>query len=244
MSAPKLPAVRLGEGEHRITVGVACIAWLTCWLAGNLLGALVIGATGEEVGTSSTPIWVTAVGAIALWVPILVGLDQVSNRFGTGSFASDYRLAVRPIDLIGIPIGVVTQLVLLRLLYLPLEEIWPDTFDRAKVEESAQRLVDSADGIWFVVLVLIVVVGAPIVEELLYRGLLQGAFERRVHAGLAVVLVAAWFAVIHFRPVEYPGLFVIGLVLGICTWRTQRLGMAILVHMGFNAAGLAWVATQ
>ena len=55
MSAPKLPAVRLVEGEHRITVCVACIAWLTCWLAGNLLGALVIGVTGEEVGTSNTP---------------------------------------------------------------------------------------------------------------------------------------------------------------------------------------------
>jgi CAAX protease family protein len=244
MSSPKLPAVRLGEGEHRITVGVACLTWAACWLAGNLLGALVIGATGQEVGTDTTPIWVTVVGAVALWIPILIGLRAVSDRFGTGSMTSDYRLAFRPVDLLGLPIGLVSQLLLLRLLYWPLEEVWPDTFGRANVEETAQRLVDRADGIWFVALVAVVVVGAPLVEELLYRGLLQGAFERRVHAGLAVVLVAGWFAIIHFRPVELPGLFVIGLVLGVCTWRTQRLGMSILAHVAFNAAGLAVVATR
>ena len=56
--------------------------------------------------------------------------------------------------------------------------------------------------------------------------------------------IAPPLSLIHFRPVEYPVLLVIGLVLGFCAWRTQRLGMGIFVHMGFNAAGLAWVATR
>jgi membrane protease YdiL (CAAX protease family) len=59
---------------------------------------------------------------------------------------------------------------------------------------------------------------------------------------VGVVLVAAWFAVIHFRPVEYPGLFVFGLVLGVCALRTRRLGMSVLTHMAFNATGLVLVA--
>ncbi|MFM2072924.1 MAG: hypothetical protein RLZZ623_3188, partial [Actinomycetota bacterium] len=84
----------------------------------------------------------------------------------------------------------------------------------------------------------------PFVEELLYRGLLQGAFVRRVNEVLAVVIVAIWFAFIHFRPIEYPGLLVIGLVLGTCALVTRRLGMGIMAHAAFNATGLIWVATR
>ena len=64
-------------------------------------------------------------------------------------------------------------------------------------------------------LVLIVVVGAPIVEELVYRGLLQGSFSARFSdRSRRCSWRAACFALIHFRPVEYPGLFVVGLVFG------------------------------
>ena len=67
---------------------------------------------------------------------------------------------------------------------------------------------------------------------------MQGSFEGRVRGYLAVLASAAIFALIHFRPVEYPGLFVIGLVLGTCALLTGRLGMAIACHIGFNVTGL------
>ncbi len=82
------------------------------------------------------------------------------------------------------------------------------------------------------------------VEELLYRGLLQNAFRRRVSDGAALAVVALWFALIHFRPVEYPGLIVVGLVLGTCALVTDRIGMSIVAHCAFNATGLIWVATR
>ena len=53
---------------------------------------------------------------------------------------------------------------------------------------------------------------------------------------------AAFFPAIHFRPVEFPGLFVCGLILGTCALRTGRLGMGIAAHMAFNATGLLLVA--
>jgi membrane protease YdiL (CAAX protease family) len=177
-------------------------------------------------------------------LPIVAGLREVSHRFGLGSMVDDYGLSFKPIDAVGIPIGVLTQLVLVRLLYWPLETWFPDTFTVSDREENARTLYDSANGLWVVCLVLIVVVGAPLVEELLYRGLLQGAFTRRVNDVLALVMVAGWFAVIHFRPVEYPGLFVVGLVLGTCALVTRRLGLGIVAHAAFNATGLAWVASR
>ena len=92
--------------------------------------------------------------------------------------------------------------------------------------------------------VLVVVVGAPIVEESVYRGLLQGSFVRRFGKPVGVVVVAAWFALVHFRPIEYPGLFVFGLLLGLCAVRTGRLGLSIVTHFAFNAAGLITVARR
>lgn len=244
MSTPRVSAVRLGSGQTRITVGIAAAAWLVCWFAGNLLGALVISASGREAGGDDTPVWVTLVAATALWTPIMVGLREVSRRYGLGTLARDYGLTFRPIDAVGIPIGVLTQLVLVRLVYWPLESWFPDAFTVADREENARTLYDSANGAWLLALVFIVVVGAPMIEELLYRGLLQGAFVRRINDVLAVVVVALWFALIHFRPVEYPGLFVVGLVLGTCALVTRRIGLGIVAHATFNATGLIWVATR
>jgi uncharacterized protein len=167
---------------------------------------------------------------------------MLSRRHGTGDFRADYSVGFRIIDLVGVPLGVLSQLVLVPLLYLPLEQWWPSTFDGTARERNARDLYESAHGGWLVVLIVIVVIGAPLVEELVYRGLLQGAFVRRLDDTLAVVLVAAWFALIHFRPVEYPGLFAFGLVLGICAQQTRRLGMSILAHVAFNATGLILVA--
>ena len=55
---------------------------------------------------------------------------------------------------------------------------------------------------------------------------------------LAWLVASAWFAVIHFRPVEYPGLFAFGLVAGACLLVTGRLGMSIATHVAFNVTGL------
>lgn len=244
MSTSRVPAVRIGDGQSRITVGIAAATWMVSWLVGNLAGASVVAAAGYGSPGDQAPVWVTLVAALSLWIPTLVALKVVSLRFGLGSWRFDYGLRFGAIDLVGIPIGVLTQLVLVRLVYWPLQGIWPDTFSSPQLEETARDLYDSADGVWLVALVLIVVVGAPLVEELLYRGLLQGAFVRRVSEPLAVALVALWFAAIHFRPVEFPGLIVIGVVLGVCALVTRRLGMGIVAHAAFNATGLIWVATR
>ena len=124
-------------------------------------------------------------------------------------------------------------------IYIPLRAVWPDVFDDDALTETAKDLVDRADGGLIVVLFVLVVVGAPFVEEVVYRGLLQRPLLDRLPAVPVVIGVAAVFALIHFRPVEYPGLFAAGLVFGVCAWRTGRIGMAIAAHVAFNATGLA-----
>ena len=244
----------MNSNRARISLRDASLAFLGAWLVGNLAAGAVLSASGKNTVAEAGHGWLVGI-SVAQWLPMLVALWLLGRRLGSSNFSADsfsnvygfdvYGLSFRPIDLIGIPIGVVTQLALVPLLYLPLESIWPATFGDDEIEKRARELYGNPSSVSLVLLILVVVVGAPLVEELVYRGLLQGALGRTLHqwrGWLAMVLVAALFALVHFSPVEYPGLFLVGLVLGICALRTGRLGMGILTHAAFNAAALAIVA--
>ncbi|CAB4883307.1 unannotated protein [freshwater metagenome] len=231
------------DAARAITIGIAGLTWMVGWFLGNIAGSVVLSASGKaKIDVAERPVWLSASMAAALWLPQIAALFYVGRRLATGRFSGTYALRFRPLDLVGVPVGALSQLVLLRLVYWPLQVAWPDTFGDSQLEKNARGLYDTAHGVWMVVLVLVIVVGAPFVEELVYRGLLQGAARRRLSPAVAVVGVAMFFALIHFRPVEYPGLFAFGLVLGLCGIATNRLGMGIVAHMAFNATALALVA--
>jgi membrane protease YdiL (CAAX protease family) len=116
--------------------------------------------------------------------------------------------------------------------------MWPDTFSKDRLSDTAEKLADRASGGTMVLLVLMVCVGAPLVEEIVYRGLLQRSFAARTSYVVAWLAAATWFTIIHFRPVEYPGLFAFALVTGACLLVTGRLGMSIATHVAFNVTGL------
>lgn len=228
-----------------ISILDAAVAYIGAWLVGNLAAGAVLAASGEDTVAKAGHAWLIGI-SVAQWLPMLVALWLVARKSGaTGNFVTDYGLSFRPIDLIGIPIGIATQVALVPLLYVPLERLWPATFGDDDIEKRARELYGHPSTMGIAILILVAVVGAPLVEELVYRGLLQGALGRSLkqwRGWLALVLVAAFFALVHFSPVEYPGLFLVGLVLGVCALRTGRLGMGILTHAAFNAAALALVA--
>jgi membrane protease YdiL (CAAX protease family) len=232
----RVPPVRVGR--DRIDVPVAVAVWLVSWFAGQLLFQIVALAFGESPGDAVTSIGALALGISATWSAYMVGLWWASTRAGSGNPIEDYAVAFDSRDLLAVPIGVLAQLVLIPVVYMPLRALWPDTFTQDRLEETARDLVERAGGTSMVMLVLVVVVGAPIVEELVYRGLLQQSFAARINDPLALVAASLWFAVIHFRPLEYPGLFVAGLVFGACFLVTGRLTTAIVAHAAFNLTGL------
>lgn len=236
----------MNSNRAQISIRDAVLGYLAAWVVGNLAASTVLVASGSDTVAEAGPAWLAGI-SVAQWVPFLVVLAMFGRRSGVGKLSTDYGLSFRPIDLIGLPIGVAAQLLLVPLLYVPLRSIWPDAFTTEEIEERARNLWDNASGAGAVILIVIVVIGAPLVEELVYRGLLQGAFGRRLaqwSGWLAVVLVAALFALVHFAPVEYPGLFLVGLVFGACALRTGRLGMSVVTHAAFNATGLVLVATS
>ena len=237
------PAAALIQSTPNISLGIAATTWLVGWLAGNIAGSAVLAVSGTANRTAADrPAWVAVVSSLALWTPQIAALVFVSRKCSSGRPFADYSLKFRPVDLVGIPVGVLSQLVLLRLVYWPLQSGWPGTFSNKHLEQNAKDLYDTARGLWLVLLIVALAVGAPFVEELVYRGLLMGAARRRLDDAIALIGVAAFFALIHFRPVEYPGLFAFGLVLGACVLATNRIGMGIAAHMAFNVTALALVA--
>ena len=240
------PSVRTptpASSRAAIPLRDAALGWVAAWLFGQLLASAVVSLSGVDTIGEAGAGWFALV-AFVQWVPMLAMVWVIARRDGTGDLVADYGIRFRPIDLLGIPMGIVTQVVLLWAVYWPLRTMWPDTFSPDELEQRARELWNSTSGGGWVVLVLFVAVGAPLVEEVVYRGLLQGALGRTVGRWLGLVLAAAWFAAIHFQPIELPGLFVAGLVFGIGLVLTDRLGMGILAHIAFNATGLYMVARR
>lgn len=221
-----------------VPVGPASAAWAIGWVLGTIAVApVVVAAFGASLGDELT-IPQLAIVVVGGWLVLLLALAVVSRRSGTGSLVDDYAIRFRWGDLLGVPLGVVTQLALVPLLYVPLRWAWPDTFATDEIEQRARDLVDRAGGWLTVVLVLVVVIGAPLVEELVYRGLLQRSVSTAIGPVAGLLGASVWFALIHLSPVEYPGLFLAGLVFGACVTVTGRIGPSIVTHAAFNATGL------
>jgi membrane protease YdiL (CAAX protease family) len=221
--------------------GVIALAWVSSYAIAVLLGGAVVAATGHA-DAEVLPTWVVALSSLSLWGPQVAMLVIVSRRFGSGSWVRDYGWSFSVRDLWGVPLGLASQFVLVNLVMLPLRLLFPDRFSVEDIERRARELSELATGGWFLLLALLVVVGAPIVEELVYRGLIQGGLSPRIGVVRAVVFTAVMFTLVHLHPVEFPGLFAFALVLGWCRAKTGTLGLAIVTHVAFNAAGLSVVA--
>jgi membrane protease YdiL (CAAX protease family) len=97
-------------------------------------------------------------------------------------------------------------------------------------------------GIVLIIFVLMAMFGAPIVEEIAFRGLLYGALAKaHINERLVVVITALVFALFHFEPKRFIILFVIGLILGEVRRRTGSTSAAIVAHIVNNTPAAAMI---
>lgn len=193
---------------------------------------LVVGlAYGSEPVPSPLPIWLLVLSSVGLWFGYGIGPVREAIQRGHGVEA-ELGLRARYGEYgAGALLGVVTQLVLLPLLYVPILWLNPD----ADVGEAAEELVAGFDTLGEQLLFFFVaVVAAPVVEELFYRGLMLRGLTHYLPAWLSVVTSALVFAAIHFQLLQLPGLFLFGLIAGSVVLYTGKVGVSIAMHMAFN----------
>ena len=195
-------------------------------------------ATAQQLSINvPPPVWATALMQVPLWA----GLAGIPMWFAWGKgkgIVADLVLRIRAIDVpIGLVIGVAAQLLMVPFIYWALTPLI-GTHD---VSASARALTDRATDPASVVLVFLIVgLGAPVAEEIYFRGMVQTVFARRLAPLWAIVAAAAFFALSHLDPLLFPPLLIFGIILGVLRWRYDRLGPAIWAHIGFNLT-TAWV---
>jgi membrane protease YdiL (CAAX protease family) len=211
------------------------VRWSPWWVVGgyvaaNLSAALVVGLwVGVFGGAGIAP---ALLGSMGLWVGFVGAPWLASRSEGSGDARRDFRLEARWVD---VPVGVVTgvglQLLLLPALYWLLQRVTGPL----DVDGPAAELADRAGGVpGWLLFALVVGVGAPIAEELFFRGLLRETLGSRWGSTVGVVGSSALFAATHFQLVQFVGLFVAGLTWAVLAERAGRLGPAVLSHMTFN----------
>jgi uncharacterized protein len=123
---------------------------------------------------------------------------------------------------------------------------WFGELDRlSRLTEGYERVSTAT----FVIFSITAVVGAPVLEELAFRGLLQRSLAGALGQRWAIVLQAAAFGMYHYIPeigtLNAPyvaGLAAAGLVLGWLARRAHRLGPSVAAHFFMNALSVVVLA--
>lgn len=113
-------------------------------------------------------------------------------------------------------------------------------------EPVEQQLLQDAlgGGVTLLLAGVIAVIVAPIVEEVVFRGVLFRALADRIGLWVGAIISSALFALIHIevvtsQPIALGGLFAVGLALALAFHYTGNLLVPVIGHAVFNAASLS-----
>ncbi len=194
---------------------------------GRAVGQL---ASGEALRDDTMPLVWQMLLLIPGWVVLLGVCWMFAGALGHERVG--WSLRGEPSDIaLGVFSGAALQVPLLVIVVLIMQAIFGD-FEQSG---RALALVDLADT-WpkVILLVAAVGVGAPIVEEMFYRGVVQRWLVDAVGPVLGIGIASVIFGAVHLSLIEFVPLTVVGVILGILFWKTGRLLPAVIAHMTFN----------
>lgn len=219
---------RMGEAhslERRnvLAVGVVFI--------GTLIGLVAVArALGEDTDEAVLAAWIFA-------TQICAGLAALA-LMGRGSLSGSFAAEPRARDvLVAVPVGALAFAFAL---------VWVDFILGSVFESAAGDDVVAPEPELGIALALAVIVGAPLVEEWLCRGVLWRALAPLTTPRGQVLVSAVLFAFLHGLGggfvLEFPHRFVGGVALGVLRARSGSLVPPIVAHMTWNALAV-WSAS-
>ena len=75
----------------------------------------------------------------------------------------------------------------------------------------------------------------PVLEELLFRGAIQGDLQRQMSPWKAIIVSSLLFGVVHMNPAQIPFAFLLGMLFGWLYYRTGSLLPGIVGHVLNNS---------
>ena len=240
----ELPLASRADAEPPPTsprgIGVAVLGY---GVGVALAGLISVGLVAADRPGGRTTLLV--VSQLGLWAGLLTACWFVSRRRGTRSFARDFGWRIRGID---VGLGFAGALVARVISGLTVAPIPIPARSIDAPESGIFEKVTNTPWDW-VALILIVCVGAPLIEELFFRGLLQSRLVAIAGTAPGIVIASVLFGAAHLIAWQGPLTLVYGMaiagggvVLGLMFQLTGRLGPSVMAHMFFNAQAVLAVA--
>lgn len=204
--------------------------WGAGLLAALVVGGIVASARAPRHALDAIDV---AVLVAAQAAAMLGGVVWVSRRKGNGSLRRDFGLVVHPGDWRWLVAGVAVQVGGLAAV-APVQLL---LHRRQDAQQTVRALQRSGAAEAAVALALVVVL-VPLVEELVFRGLLLRGLLRRTGTGWTVAIDAGVFGVAHLvdpgAAIVLVPLLVLGGLSAARAVRTGELSQSVLLHAGFN----------
>lgn len=212
----------------QLIVGVATIA-----IAVGLdkSGRELVELTNDLSFVAGPTIASLVASSIALLALLFIYLNRHSRaaRIGLNRWS-----AISPVATLGWAAGLIGLGLTLNYGYT--EFVIPDIEMQQQLRKLFAALPDTIPN--QIMLVTAIVLIAPLLEELLFRGLLQNALARHLPVWAAILGAAAIFGAVHMDLHAFPALMAMGAVFGLLYHKTGSLRVTIIAHMANNGAAL------
>lgn len=194
---------------------------LGVFIVATVLGSLLTGIL-QKMGSVSVGFGAFLGYVIQFSLVIIFGLFQRKIRSPKETRLLKFGLA--KLDFVIILWGTIMVLAT-GVVIEPLLNLFPETY--------LDRLGNiMAAGGWMMFTSIVI---APIMEEILFRGILQDALMRKYGVFVGILIASAVFGIVHLIPQQVVNAFMIGIVLGYIYYRTGALLPVILIHCINNA---------
>ncbi|MEI7658325.1 MAG: CPBP family intramembrane glutamic endopeptidase [Phycisphaerae bacterium] len=245
LTAQGLTAVRRDVRAHHPLVWFACamLVWLTMPLAAGAAAEFLHVSTDVASQSPREQATVLAAGyGLGLAVAVVLTYLLHASAPGAGLFPS-VASVVGGMLMLALAWPLVTCV---GALATWIHATWFGAVPDAVAHPTLKALLERKGDPWVLTQAGLAVLAAPVLEEILYRGMLQSALVavfNRAWAG--VVLTSAIFAAAHVvgqSTVPWyaaVALFALSCCIGLALERTGRLGVAIGMHVAFNAVNVA-----
>jgi membrane protease YdiL (CAAX protease family) len=213
----------------------AAAATIGIILAGVLAGGLFL-RSGSLQGllprTGLSEEQTVLLGTLALWQVVTIVLTFAASRL-FGGRAREVLALGPPVGGVRVYVGGVAAMVLLQA-FVSSVQYYSGTDDRFADLRPMVQLVGGSQ--WLFAL-LVVGIGAPLSEELLFRGFLFSALAARLPIAAAAFATSLAWTALHYgyTAIGLLEVFLVGLLFAWLLWRTGSLRVAIFCHALYNS---------
>lgn len=206
-------------------------------LLGFLLISVAVGIVGSLV---SLPLpWLLLAGLTLPWIA-LAGWPLLTTAFQGNGPRIDLGLRLTWRDVGWGLIGGLAALVAGGAIALALQAVFGEFTSAAG--EVGEQLRDEGPLFAVIAFAVCVAIGAPIVEEIAFRGMAYNALAKRgLSTAWVIAITTVAFSLFHLEPLRAPILLASGLILGVLRWQTRGLGAPIVAHAVNNLPGAAFL---